>query len=145
MNLCVCVVVVECVVSGFYLSTISHLGVCGVGSGRVAIGGRRVLGLGCLRGLSVGAGLLLSLWWRVERGHGDQSVALVLLIHWMGLLSLQVQHKFKVTNDNSNLRRQEITKHKCESLISKFRVRVIVQSGGAVLYCLEKVGEKNAK
>lgn len=71
------------------MSTISHLGVCGVGRGGVAVGGRGLRGLGCLRGLSVGAGLLLRLWWRVEGGHGDQSVPLVLLVHWVGLLSLQ--------------------------------------------------------
>lgn len=75
------------------MSTISHLGVCGVGSGGVAVGRGRLLGLGCLRGLSVGAGLLLGLWWGVEGGHGDQSVALVLLVHWVGLLSLRVQHR----------------------------------------------------
>lgn len=77
------------------MSTTSHLGVCSVGSVGVAVGGGGLLGLGCLRRLSVGAGLLLSLWWRVEGGHGDQRVALVLLVHWLGLLSLQVQHGFK--------------------------------------------------
>ena len=58
----------------------------------MAVGGRRGLGLGRLGGLSVYAGLLLGLWRGVEGGHGDESVSLVLLIGWMGLLRLQVQH-----------------------------------------------------
>lgn len=82
------------------MSTISHLGVCGVGGGGVAVGGRGLLGLGCLRGLSVGAGLLLSLRRGVQGRHGDQSVTLVLLVRWVGLLSLQVQRRFTVTKDN---------------------------------------------
>lgn len=35
----------------------------------MAVGGRRRLGLGCLRGLSIYAGFLLGFWRGVEGGH----------------------------------------------------------------------------
>lgn len=60
----------------------------GLGSG-VAIGGGWGLGLHTVRGLPVDARLLLGLG-GVEGGHRHQRVALVLLIHWVRVLSLEI-------------------------------------------------------
>lgn len=59
----------------------------------MAVGGRRRLGLVCLRGLSIYTGFLLGFWRWVEGGYRYKSVPLVLLIYWIGLLCLKIQHK----------------------------------------------------
>lgn len=73
----------------------SQLCVCQVGGG-VAVGGRG-LGLGGLLGIPV-SGLLPGLK-GVERRHRHQGVPLVLLIHWVRILSLG-KHKHDQHNIN---------------------------------------------